>query len=126
MEVPSNNTTINLLLSKLLQAYAEKTKQPTAVPVSDPSHHQEIVYILLLLGFFGFFTLGVMISYIRSKKLEHSGDPFNVYIATDFWHKKHKSAMQAKMVENFKSGCIFENRCAVEEPTNHIPEVKPS
>ncbi|KAJ6662380.1 hypothetical protein lerEdw1_011793 [Lerista edwardsae] len=124
MEVPSNDTTINLLLSKLLQAYVEKTKHPTPAPVSDPSHHQEIVYMLLLFGFFGFFTLGIMISYIRSKKLEHSGDPFNVYIATDFWHKKHKSIMQAKMVENFKSSCVFENKGAVEEPTNHIPEVK--
>ncbi|XP_066478276.1 potassium voltage-gated channel subfamily E member 1 [Tiliqua scincoides] len=124
MEVPSNDTDINTLLSKLLQAYVEKTKHPTASPVRDPSDHLEVVYILLLLGFFGFFTLGVMTSYIRSKKLEHSGDPFNVYIATDFWHKNHKTTLKAKLVENYKSSCIFKNPCAVEEPTNHIPEVK--
>lgn len=124
MEVPSNDTVINTLLLKLLQDYVEKTKHPTASPVSDPSDHLQVVYILLLLGFFGFFTLGVMTSYIRSKKLEHSGDPFNVYIATDFWYKKHKATLQSKMVENFKSSCVFKNPCAVEEPSKHIPEVK--
>ncbi|XP_054830227.1 potassium voltage-gated channel subfamily E member 1 [Eublepharis macularius] len=118
-----NNTDLNIIFSKLLQEYIDKTnnlKPPPATPTS----HLEVVYILLLLGIFGFFTLGVMLSYIRSKKLEHSHDPYNVYIATDIWHKKDKADLHAKVVESYRLCCVFENPLAVEQPTRHIPEVK--
>lgn len=121
MAMPSNNTALTLILSKLLEDYVVKKNHPTPVPFIDSSDHLEVVFILLLLGFFGFITFGVMISYIRSKKLEHSNDPYNIYIATDLWQK---ASLQAKVVENYKSCCIWKNEHAVEQPTNHIPEVK--
>lgn len=121
----SNNTDLSIILSKLIKEYIAQTsssRPPTVVP----SDHQEMVYILLLLGMFGFFTLGVMLSYIRSKKLEHSNDPYNVYIATDIWHKKDKADLHAKVAESYRLCCVFENPLAVEQPTHHIPEVKTS
>ncbi|KAK9402129.1 KCNE1: Potassium voltage-gated channel subfamily E member 1 [Crotalus adamanteus] len=124
MAMLSNNTDLTLFLSKLLEDYIEKKNHPTPAPFIDSSDHLEVVFILLLLGFFGFITFGVMISYIRSKKLEHSNDPYNIYIATDLWQKRDKVYLQAKVVENYKSCCIWENEHAVEQPTNHIPEVK--
>nr|XP_056714674.1 potassium voltage-gated channel subfamily E member 1 [Euleptes europaea] len=125
MEKVSNNTDLSIMLSKLFEEYIDKTSRPKP-PLVAPFDHMQAVYILLLLGIFGFFTLGVMLSYIRSKKLEHSHDPYNVYIATDIWHKKDKADLHAKVAETYRLCCVFENPLAVEQPTSHIPEVKPS
>ncbi|XP_053166610.1 potassium voltage-gated channel subfamily E member 1 [Hemicordylus capensis] len=126
MEIASNNTALNILLSKLLQDYADKMNGATPPPAGATDDHLEVIYILLLLGFFGFFTFGIMLSYIRSKKLEHSADPYNMYIATDIWHKKDKASLKAKVVENYTSCFVLKNQHAVEQPTKHIPEVKVS
>ncbi|XP_020645029.2 potassium voltage-gated channel subfamily E member 1 [Pogona vitticeps] len=122
----SNSTALHLLLSKLLEDYAAETNHPTPEPVVATSDHLEVVFILLLFSFFGFFTLGVMISYIRSKKLEHSNDPYNVYIASDIWYKQDKANVQTKVVGNYKLCHVLKNKHAVEQPTHHIPEVTSS
>uniref|UniRef100_A0A8D0KPF7 Potassium voltage-gated channel subfamily E member 1 n=1 Tax=Salvator merianae TaxID=96440 RepID=A0A8D0KPF7_SALMN len=124
MATTPNDTALNFLLSKLLEDYMEKTNHPTPAPVVATNDHLEIVYILLLLGFFAFFTLGIMISYIRSRKQEHSNDHYNVYIAKDFWHRKDKAHLKAKVLENYKSCFVLANQAAVEQPNKHIPEVK--
>ncbi|XP_062983642.1 potassium voltage-gated channel subfamily E member 1 [Elgaria multicarinata webbii] len=126
MAALSNNTALNMILAKLLEDYVGHANHPTPAPVVATNDHMEVVFILLCLGFFGFFTLGIMVSYIRSKKLEHSNDPYNVYIANDIWRKKDKANLQAKVVENYKSCFVLENEHAVEQPTSQIPEVKSS
>ncbi|KAJ7320554.1 hypothetical protein JRQ81_020065 [Phrynocephalus forsythii] len=122
----SNSTALHLLLSKLLEDYADKTNHPTPAPVVATSDHLEVVFIILLFSFFGFFTFGVMISYIRSKKLEHSNDPYNLYIATDMWYKQDKAHLQAKVLGNYTLCHVLKNQHAVEQPTHHIPEVTSS
>ncbi|XP_018410661.1 PREDICTED: potassium voltage-gated channel subfamily E member 1 [Nanorana parkeri] len=81
----------------------------------------EVLYILLLLGFFGFFTFGIMISYIRSKKREHSSDPYHTYIAKDW--KKASIATAPQLSVPTSSCYLVENKFAVEQPHNTIPTV---
>ncbi|NXT41305.1 KCNE1 protein, partial [Pelecanoides urinatrix] len=124
--VLSNDTALNSLLSKLLQDYLEQTNSSAPSQVRSPSSNLEIIYVLLMIGLFGFFTVGVMLTNIRARRLEDSHDPYNTYIATDIWHKKDREYFQAKLIENYKLCCVFENQLAVEQPSMQIPEVKSS
>ncbi|NWI64718.1 KCNE1 protein, partial [Todus mexicanus] len=124
--VLSNDTALNSLLSKLLQDYLEQTNSSAPSQVRSPSSNLEIIYVLLMVGLFGFFTVGVMLTNIRARRLENSHDPYNTYIATDIWHKKDKQYFQAKLIENYKLCCVFENQLAVEQPSMQIPEAKSS
>ncbi|XP_074785199.1 potassium voltage-gated channel subfamily E member 1 [Athene noctua] len=126
MLVLSNDTALNSLLSKLLQDYLEQTNSSAASQVKSASSNLEIIYVLLMVGLFGFFTVGVMLTNIRARRLEDSRDPYNTYIATDIWHKKDREYFQAKLIENYKLCCVFENQLAVEQPSMQIPEAKSS
>lgn len=124
MLVLSNDTALSSLLSKLLQDYLEQTNSSAPSQVRSGSSNLEIIYVLLMIGLFGFFTVGVMLTNIRARKLEDSRDPYNTYIATDIWHKKDREYFQAKLIENYKLCCVFENQLAVEQPSTQIPEAK--
>ncbi|KAM9300533.1 potassium voltage-gated channel subfamily E member 1 [Morus bassanus] len=126
MLVLSNDTALNSFLSKLLQDYLEHTNSSAPFQVRSTSSNLEIIYVLLMIGLFGFFTVGVMLTNIRARRLEDSHDPYNTYIATDIWHKKDRQYFQAKLIENYKLCCVFENQLAVEQPSMQIPEVKSS
>ncbi|XP_051494536.1 potassium voltage-gated channel subfamily E member 1 [Apus apus] len=126
MLVLSNDTALNSLLSKLLQDYLEQTNSSAPSQVRSAGSNLEIIYVLLMVGLFGFFTVGVMLTNIRARKLEDSRDPYNTYIATDIWHKKDREYFQAKLIENYKLCCVFENQQAVEQPNMQIPEAKSS
>jgi len=71
------------------QLHQNSTAQPAVHHVAGPRAHAQshgMMYILLVVGMFSFFTFGIMFSYIRSKKLESSQDPYHQYIAQD-WTK---------------------------------------
>ncbi|OPJ66439.1 potassium voltage-gated channel subfamily E member 1 [Patagioenas fasciata] len=126
MLVLSNHTTLNSLLSKLLQDYLEQTNSSAPSQVGSTSSKLEIIYLLMMVGLFGFFAVGVMLTNIRIRRLEDSCDHYNTYIATDIWHKKDREYFQAKLIENYKLCCVFENQLAVEQPNTQIPEAKSS
>ncbi|NXM63109.1 KCNE1 protein, partial [Illadopsis cleaveri] len=122
----SNDTAPNLLLSKLLQDCLGRTNSSAPPQLRDASNNLEIIYVLLMLGLFGFFTVGVMVTNLRARRLEGPCDPYNTYIATDAWHKKDRQHFQAKIIENYKLCCVLENQLAVEQPGMKIPEEKSS
>uniref|UniRef100_A0A8C4XML6 Potassium voltage-gated channel subfamily E member 1 n=1 Tax=Falco tinnunculus TaxID=100819 RepID=A0A8C4XML6_FALTI len=126
MLVRSNDTALNSLLSKLLQDYLEQMNSSAPAQVRSASSSLEIIYVLLMIGLFGFFTVGVMLTNIRARRLEDSRDPYTTYIASDIWHKKDRQYFQAKLIENYKLCCVFENQLAVEQPSMQIPEAKSS
>lgn len=119
-----NNTTPNLLLCKLLQDCLQQANSSAPPQLGDTRDHLEIVYVLLMLGLFGFFTVGVMVTNLRARRLEGPCDPYNTYIATDVWHKKDRLDLQAKIIQNYKLCCVLENQLAVEQPGLKIPEEK--
>ncbi|KAM4736458.1 potassium voltage-gated channel subfamily E member 1-like [Anableps anableps] len=85
----------SLLLSFLQHCFNSSSLQPPgnytthealqqAASARGHTQPQELMYILLVVGLFSFFTFGIMLSYIRSKKLESSQDPYHQYIAYDW------------------------------------------
>ncbi|NWV79165.1 KCNE1 protein, partial [Dasyornis broadbenti] len=120
----SNSTALNLLLTKVLQNCLEQTNSSAPSQVGSSPNHLAIIYVLLMVGLFGFFTVGVMLSNLRARRLEGPRDPYNTYIATDAWHQKDREYLQAKVIEHYKLCCVLENQLAVEQPGTKIPEEK--
>nr|XP_033806508.1 potassium voltage-gated channel subfamily E member 1-like [Geotrypetes seraphini]XP_033806509.1 potassium voltage-gated channel subfamily E member 1-like [Geotrypetes seraphini] len=120
----ANVTELTSLLFSLYQ-YVVKEKNSTVLALHKRQDQLEIVYVLLLLGFFGFLTFGVMLSYIRSKKQEHSNDPYNTYIAKD-WDISLRKLVTTSTAKSSSACFMIENQFAVEQPSSFIPEVKPN
>uniref|UniRef100_A0A671SZD3 Uncharacterized protein n=1 Tax=Sinocyclocheilus anshuiensis TaxID=1608454 RepID=A0A671SZD3_9TELE len=92
-----NYTYVHALLVSWLQHYINETWLVGAAPYVPPHHPpvhlsgapvpdkgHSMIYICLMVGLFSFFTFGIMFSYIRSKKVENSQDPYHQYIAKDW------------------------------------------
>ncbi|XP_071429923.1 potassium voltage-gated channel subfamily E member 1 [Pithys albifrons albifrons] len=128
MLVLSNSTALNLLLSKLLQDYLERTNSsaPAQVGSARSTSSLEIIYVLLMVGLFGFFTAGVLVTHLRARGAPGTAEPYDTHLAKESWHRKDRQYLQAKVLESYKLCCVLENQLAVEQPGAQIPEEKSS
>ncbi|XP_060784734.1 potassium voltage-gated channel subfamily E member 1 [Neoarius graeffei] len=107
------NETWNLPAPSLLPAAHQPAEPFSAVAVKAQSHG--FIYILLMVGLFSFFTFGIMFSYMRSKKLENSQDPYHQYIARDWVSVLAPSIAIAQALK--KESVVIGNPAALE----HLP-----
>ncbi|XP_030643426.1 potassium voltage-gated channel subfamily E member 1-like [Chanos chanos] len=125
-----NSTDLHTLLVSWLQYYTNGTWISPALPVSpaalqlplplnqdqERDQWQGIIYILLMVGLFSFFTFGIMFSYIRSKKLENSRDPYHQYIARDWAKVLTPSAVITQALKSVrKEPTIISNPAVLED-----------
>lgn len=49
-----------------------------------------ILYLMVMIGMFSFIVVAILVSTVKSKRQEHSNDPYHQYIVDD-WKAKYKS-----------------------------------
>ncbi|XP_016019585.1 potassium voltage-gated channel subfamily E member 2 [Rousettus aegyptiacus] len=49
-----------------------------------------ILYLMVMIGMFSFIIVAILVSTVKSKRQEHSDDPYHQYIVDD-WQEKYKS-----------------------------------
>ncbi|XP_075399489.1 potassium voltage-gated channel subfamily E member 2 [Tenrec ecaudatus] len=49
-----------------------------------------ILYLMVMIGMFSFIIVAILVSTVKSKRQEHSNDPYHQYIVDD-WRQKYKN-----------------------------------
>lgn len=49
-----------------------------------------ILYLMVMIGMFSFIIVAILVSTVKSKRREHSNDPYHQYIVED-WQEKYRS-----------------------------------
>lgn len=90
-----NSTDVQPFLFSFLQHFLNSTVFLSPLALQNTTNHaaqeahtqsEGVIYIIVVVGVFSFFTFGIMLRFIRSKKLEGSNDLYHQYIAHD-WAK---------------------------------------
>ncbi|KAM9389719.1 potassium voltage-gated channel subfamily E member 2 [Phaethornis superciliosus] len=72
-----------------------------------------ILYLMVMIGMFSFIIVAILVSTVKSKRQEHSNDPYHQYIVDD-WSKKYKSQVLNR--EDLK--CVIHENLGAKEKTN--------
>uniref|UniRef100_A0A4X2K1K1 Uncharacterized protein n=1 Tax=Vombatus ursinus TaxID=29139 RepID=A0A4X2K1K1_VOMUR len=79
MTALSNSTASYPFLSEPLEEYIQRGNHSSSAVAHSAGGELEALYILIVLGFFGFFTLGIMLSYVLSIP-QHALAPGTVWL----------------------------------------------
>lgn len=58
--------------------------------VNAENFYYVILYLMVMIGMFSFIVVAILVSTVKSKRREHSQDPYHQYIVED-WQEKYKS-----------------------------------
>ncbi|XP_038242829.1 potassium voltage-gated channel subfamily E member 2 [Dermochelys coriacea] len=76
-----------------------------------------ILYLIVMIGMFSFIIVAILVSTVKSKRREHSNDPYHQYIVDD-WGEKYKSQI---LNQNDLKCTIHENISAREKTIPRLP-----
>ncbi|NXS12663.1 KCNE2 protein, partial [Neodrepanis coruscans] len=60
--------------------------------VEEENFDYVILYLMVMIGMFSFIIVAILVSTVKSKRREHSKDPYHQYIVED-WGEKYKSQL---------------------------------
>ncbi|XP_066478605.1 potassium voltage-gated channel subfamily E member 2 [Tiliqua scincoides] len=67
-----------------------------------------ILYLMVMIGIFAFIVVAILVSTVKSKRQEHSNDPYHQYIVDD-WNEKLKNQI---LLQDDPKCTIHENAAA--------------
>lgn len=65
-------------------------EQELQARVDAENFYYVILYLMVMIGMFSFIVVAILVSTVKSKRREHSQDPYHQYIVED-WQEKYKS-----------------------------------
>ncbi|XP_074153458.1 potassium voltage-gated channel subfamily E member 2 isoform X2 [Sminthopsis crassicaudata] len=113
MSVLSNLTqTLEDVFKRIFITYMDNWRSNTTAEqealqakVNAENFYYVILYLMVMIGMFSFIIVAILVSTVKSKRQEHSNDPYHQYIVDD-WREKYKS--QIMSLEDAKA-TIHEN-----------------
>ncbi|XP_072463052.1 potassium voltage-gated channel subfamily E member 2 [Notamacropus eugenii] len=98
MSLLSNLTqTLEDAFKKIFVTYMDNWRSNTTAEaaalqakVNAENFYYVILYLMVMIGMFSFIIVAILVSTVKSKRQEHSNDPYHQYIVDD-WHEKYKS-----------------------------------
>ncbi|XP_007519780.1 potassium voltage-gated channel subfamily E member 2 [Erinaceus europaeus] len=98
---PVSNLTQTLedVFKRIFITYMESWRRNTTVEqealqakVDAENFNYVILYLMVMIGMFSFIIVAILVSTVKSKRREHSNDPYHQYIVED-WRAKYKNQM---------------------------------
>ncbi|XP_026934118.1 potassium voltage-gated channel subfamily E member 2 [Sagmatias obliquidens] len=98
MPTSSNLTqTLEYVFKRIFVTYMDNWRRNTTAAqealqakVDAENFYYVILYLMVMIGMFSFIIVAILVSTVKSKRREHSNDPYHQYIVED-WQDKYKS-----------------------------------
>ncbi|KAK6486974.1 potassium voltage-gated channel subfamily E member 2-like [Huso huso] len=91
-----SDTKITNIFEKIMKDYLDErhrnvtaSKEALSQALETQEFHGSDLYVALFMGILSFFIMVTLVSMVKSKRREHSEDPYHNYIETDWGAKSH-------------------------------------